>query len=49
MIVLRLLLILSLSLAAASCGTKRDLDLPNGKKTPSSQQDPSKPTHTIGR
>jgi predicted small lipoprotein YifL len=47
--ILRLFLALSLTLAAAGCGTKSDLLLPNGKKTPSSRQDPSKPTHTVGR
>ena len=48
MMVLRLLLIVALALGPAACGTKSDLQMPNGKKTPSGQQDPSKPTHTLG-
>ncbi len=47
--ILRLLLILGLSLAVASCGIKNDLLLPNGKDNPNGEKDPSKPTHTIGR
>ena len=45
----RLLIVLALALATTACGTKHDLDLPNGKKPPQGQQDPSRPPHSIGR
>lgn len=44
----RFALILLASLLLASCGVKSDLDMPNGKPTPSDEQDPSKPPHPIG-
>lgn len=47
--ILRLLLVLSISLAAVSCGTKSDLVTPSGKDTPSGEKDPSKPPHTLGK
>jgi hypothetical protein len=47
--ILRLLLIVSISLAAVSCGTKNDLLKPNGKETPNGEKDPSKPPHPIGK
>lgn len=47
--ILRLLLIVSISLAAVSCGTKNDLLLPNGKDSPKGEKDPSKPPHSIGK
>jgi hypothetical protein len=47
--ILRLLLIVSISLAVVSCGTKSDLLTPNGKQTPNGVKDPSKPPHSIGK
>jgi len=47
--ILRLLLILGLSFAVVSCGIKNDLLMPNGKETPKSEKDPSKPQHPIGQ
>jgi predicted small lipoprotein YifL len=44
-----LLLLLALALPLAGCGTKNDLLKPDGKSTPSSQQDPSKPPSPIGQ
>jgi hypothetical protein len=44
----RFALILLASLLLASCGVKSDLSMPNGKPTPSDQQDPSKPPKPIG-
>lgn len=45
----RLLLALGLSLAISGCGIKSDLLMPNGKPTPKSQRDPSRPPQPIGR
>ena len=47
--ILRLLLVLSLVLSAASCGTKSNLELPNGNQTPKGQKDPSRPPHPVGQ
>jgi len=47
--ILRLLLILSLAVSAAACGTKNDLLTPAGKETPKGQKDPSRPPQPIGR
>ena len=44
----RIALILLASLLLASCGVKSDLETPNGKPTPSDEQDPSKPPKPIG-
>jgi predicted small lipoprotein YifL len=40
---LRLVLVLSLALAIASCGVKNDLVTPDGNPTPKGEKDPSKP------
>jgi predicted small lipoprotein YifL len=47
--ILRLLLAFGLSLAISGCGIKSDLLMPNGKPTPKSQRDPSRPPQPIGR
>lgn len=47
--ILRLLLALGLMLSLASCGTKSELDLPNGKPNPHGQPDPSQPPNPISR
>jgi predicted small lipoprotein YifL len=47
--ILRLVLIVSLALTAAACGTKSELIMPNGKPNPKSQNDPSQPPQPIGR
>jgi predicted small lipoprotein YifL len=47
--ILRLFLVLSLALSVAACGTKSNLDLPNGNSTPKNQKDPSRPPHPIGQ
>jgi predicted small lipoprotein YifL len=47
--ILRLFLVMALALSAASCGTKSNLDLPNGNQTPKGQKDPSRPPHPIGQ
>lgn len=47
--ILRLLLILGISVAVVSCGTKSDLVTPSGKDTPNGEKDPSKPPHTLGK
>jgi hypothetical protein len=44
-----LLLIVAMSLLAASCGVKSDLNRPNGTPTPKDAPDPSKPPYPIGR
>ena len=45
---LRLVAVVALTLALASCGVKNDLVLPDGKQTAKSQHDPSKPPQPIG-
>jgi predicted small lipoprotein YifL len=45
----RLVVVLSLALAIAACGTKSDLLKPNGDPTPKSQKDPSQPPNPIAR
>jgi|HubBroStandDraft_5_1064220.scaffolds.fasta_scaffold127070_2 predicted small lipoprotein YifL len=45
---LRLVALLVLSLALASCGVKNELVLPDGKPTAKNQKDPSKPPLPIG-
>jgi hypothetical protein len=43
------LLIVMLSLLAASCGVKNELIKPDGTTTPKDQPDPSRPPYPIGR
>ena len=45
----RLFLVLALTLLVAACGTKSNLDLPNGDHTSKNQKDPSRPPHPIGQ
>ena len=45
----KLFLIAILSLLAASCGVKNDLEKPDGTITPKNQPNPSKPPFPIGR
>jgi hypothetical protein len=47
--ILRIFLVIGLAFAVASCGTKSDLVMPNGKDTPKGQKDPSRPPQPIGR
>jgi hypothetical protein len=47
--ILRLLLAFGLCVAISGCGIKSDLLMPNGKPTPKSQRDPSRPPQPIGR
>jgi predicted small lipoprotein YifL len=47
--ILRLFLVMALTLSAAACGTKSNLDLPNGNATPKGEKDPSRPPHPIGQ
>ena len=47
--ILRLLIVLGLALCLPACGTKSELDLPNGKPSPRGQADPSQPTNPITR
>ena len=46
---LRLALAFVFLLSASGCGVKNDLVMPDGKSTPKSEKDPSKPPSTIGR
>jgi predicted small lipoprotein YifL len=46
---MRLLLVVALALGLAGCGVKNDLVRPNGKPTPKTEKDPSKPPYPIGR
>ena len=46
--ILRLVIVLGLSFAVASCGVKNDLVMPNGKDTPKKQKDPSEPPQPLG-
>jgi hypothetical protein len=41
--------IILLALAVASCGVKNDLVKPNGQTTPKEEPNPSKPPYPIGR
>jgi predicted small lipoprotein YifL len=47
--ILRMFLALALAFAVSGCGTKSNLDLPNGKPTPKNQHDPSQPPNPIVR
>jgi predicted small lipoprotein YifL len=40
---------IALSLSLSACGTKSNLDLPNGKPAPKDERDPSRPPQPIGR
>jgi predicted small lipoprotein YifL len=40
---------ISLALVLGGCGTKSNLDLPNGKPAPKDERDPSRPPQPIGR
>lgn len=46
---MRILLSLGLALALTACGVKSDLVMPDGKTTPKSQHDPSRPPQPIGQ
>jgi len=46
---LRLLLVFSLLLCLPACGTKSELDLPNGNHNPRGEPDPSLPPTPISR
>jgi predicted small lipoprotein YifL len=46
---MRILLSLVVALALAGCGVKSDLVMPDGKPTPKSQHDPSRPPQPIGQ
>jgi predicted small lipoprotein YifL len=48
-IILKLILALSLALPVAACGTKTELLMPNGKRTPQNERDPSQPPSPISR
>lgn len=45
----RLVLIAAVTLALSGCGVKSDLLLPDGKTTPKTQHDPSRPPQPIGQ
>ena len=45
----RILLVISLAAAVASCGVKDNLLTPDGKQTPKGEHDPSRPPQPIGR
>jgi hypothetical protein len=47
--ILRLFLVTCLLVWVSGCGTKSELDLPNGKPNPKGQSDPSLPPHPIIR
>ena len=47
--ILRLLVVLGLLLSTPGCGTKSELDLPNGKPNPHGERDPSQPPNPITR
>ncbi len=47
--IMRLLIVLGLALCLPACGTKSELDLPNGKPPPKNQIDPSQPPNPITR
>ena len=45
----RVLTVIILALAVASCGVKNDLVKPNGQPTSKDESDPSKPPYPVGR
>jgi predicted small lipoprotein YifL len=47
--ILRLLIVLAFALSLQACGTKSNLDMPNGNPTPKGEKDPSRPPHSIGQ
>jgi predicted small lipoprotein YifL len=47
--ILRLALAFAVLLSVSGCGVKNDLVLPDGKATPKTEKDPSKPPSQIGR
>ncbi len=47
--ILRIVVALSLVLAAPACGTKSNLLKPDGNPTPKGQSDPSRPANPITR
>lgn len=47
--IIRILIILGLVIAVPACGTKNELDLPNGKAPVHGQKDPSQPANPIVR
>ncbi|MGA7712867.1 MAG: lipoprotein [Rhizomicrobium sp.] len=47
--ILRLVLAFAILLTVSGCGVKNDLVLPDGKATPKTAKDPSKPPSEIGR
>ena len=47
--IMRLLIVVGLALWLPACGTKSELDLPNGKPSPKGQIDPSQPPNPITR
>jgi predicted small lipoprotein YifL len=47
--ILRLFMAMALVFAVSGCGTKSNLDMPNGKPTPKGQHDPSQPPNPIVR
>jgi hypothetical protein len=47
--IVRLLIVLGLAIWLPACGTKSELDLPNGKPSPHGQADPSQPPNPITR
>ena len=47
--ILRLALAFAILLTVSGCGVKSDLVQPDGKATPKTEKDPSKPPSEIGR
>jgi predicted small lipoprotein YifL len=47
--VIAIALALAFVLPLAACGTKTNLDLPNGKPAPKNERDPSRPPQPIGQ
>jgi hypothetical protein len=45
----KIITIVMLALAVASCGVKNDLVKPNGQTTPKDTPDPSRPPYPVGR
>jgi hypothetical protein len=47
--IVRMLIVIGLAMWLPACGTKSELDLPNGKSSPKNQVDPSQPPQPISR
>ena len=47
--ILKLFVAFALVLPVAACGTKTELLMPNGKRTPPNERDPSQPPSPISR